>query len=107
MSKPHEYSKIEHITDKKSKKAFFAIPNLGKIKKSDKKIQFISFLAEWCPNQLQKPNKKKQFPELVARVSRNRPTSKRTHSVPPKSHIGQNDVLAISVFPDLIFPVSP
>ena len=50
MSKPHEYSKIEHITDKKSKKAFFAIPNLGKVKKSDKKIQFISFLAEWCPN---------------------------------------------------------
>ena len=50
MSKTHEYSKIEQITDSKSKKAFFAIPNLTKIKKSDKKIQFISFFAEWCPN---------------------------------------------------------
>ena len=50
MSKSHEYSKIEQIIDRKSKKAFFAIPNLVKIKKSDKKIQFITFLAEWCPN---------------------------------------------------------
>ena len=50
MSKTHEYSKIEQITDRKSKKAFFAIPNLTKIKKSDKKkvdLTLAPLLSQW------------------------------------------------------------
>jgi len=50
MSKPHEYSKIEQIKDTESQKAFFSIPYIREIKKSNKKIQFLSFLSEWCPN---------------------------------------------------------
>lgn len=50
MSKSHEYSKIEQIVDKKSLISFYSIPNVLKIKKSNRKIQFLSFLSEWCPN---------------------------------------------------------
>ena len=50
MPKTHEYSKIEQIKDTESQKAFFSIPNVLEIKKSNKKIQFLSFLSEWCPN---------------------------------------------------------
>ena len=38
------------INNKKVEDALFAIPNLLSIKNSYKKIQFVSFLAEWCPN---------------------------------------------------------
>ncbi len=50
MSKDHEYSRIEKVISEKAKDAFFSIPNILDIKNSTKKIQFISFLAEWCPN---------------------------------------------------------
>lgn len=50
MSKSHEYSKLEQIIDKESQKAFYSIPNVLEIKKSNRKIQFLSFLSEWCPN---------------------------------------------------------
>ena len=50
MSNIHEYSIIEKIDDIEAKNMMFSIPYLAKIKKSEKKIQFISFFAEWCPN---------------------------------------------------------
>ena len=50
MSNIHEYSIIEKIDDIEAKNMMFSIPYLAKIKKSEKKIQFISFYAEWCPN---------------------------------------------------------
>jgi thiol-disulfide isomerase/thioredoxin len=50
MSNIHEYSIIEKIKDIEAKNMMFSIPYLAKIKKSEKKIQFISFFAEWCPN---------------------------------------------------------
>lgn len=50
MNKSHEYSSLEKIEDLEAKKLLFLIPNLKKIKNSKKKIQFISFFAEWCPN---------------------------------------------------------
>tara|TARA_B100001175_G_scaffold310461_1_gene313523 strand:+ start:828 stop:1325 length:498 start_codon:yes stop_codon:yes gene_type:complete len=50
MNKSHEYSSLEKLEDLEAKKLLFLIPNLKKIKNSKKKIQFISFFAEWCPN---------------------------------------------------------
>lgn len=50
MSNIHEYSIIEKIKDIEAKNMMFSIPYLAKIKNSEKKIQFISFFAEWCPN---------------------------------------------------------
>ena len=50
MSNEHEYSSLEKINQKKVENALFSIPNLLSIKNSYKKIQFVSFLAEWCPN---------------------------------------------------------
>ena len=50
MSNEHEYSFLEKINQKKVENALFSIPNLLSIKNSYKKIQFVSFLAEWCPN---------------------------------------------------------
>ena len=50
MSNIHEHSNIEKIDDIEAKNMIFSIPYLAKIKNSEKKIQFISFFAEWCPN---------------------------------------------------------
>ena len=50
MSNEHEYASLKKINNKKVEDALFAIPNLLSIKNSYKKIQFVSFLAEWCPN---------------------------------------------------------
>lgn len=50
MSNEHEYASLKKIYNKKAEKALFSIPNLLSIKHSYKKIQFVSFLAEWCPN---------------------------------------------------------
>ena len=50
MSDKHEYSSLEKVDQKKVKKALFSIPNILTVKNSYKKIQFVSFLSEWCPN---------------------------------------------------------
>ena len=50
MSDKHEYASLQKINNKKVENALFSIPNLLSIKNSYKKIQFVSFLAEWCPN---------------------------------------------------------
>tara|TARA_B100001778_G_scaffold328016_1_gene326928 strand:- start:574 stop:1077 length:504 start_codon:yes stop_codon:yes gene_type:complete len=50
MSDKHEYSSLEKVNQKKVKNALFSIPNILIIKNSYKKIQFVSFLSEWCPN---------------------------------------------------------
>ena len=50
MSDKHEYASLQKINNKKVENALFSIPNLLSIKDGYKKIQFVSFLAEWCPN---------------------------------------------------------